>query len=101
MNEEEMDALAYRLAWPGIARNEEEIDKVLRTLPIDQAIELRELIEVMREEFEEDFEQYHTETRAYQAELIDEMKADQNQEAWQETERLCSIIKFPLGGRGA
>jgi hypothetical protein len=98
MTEEEMDALAYRLAWPGIARNEEEIDKVLGTLPEHQAIELREWIELAREEFEEDFEQYHAEMYAHQADLQTQMKADA--EGKKETARLCQIIKFPLGDFG-
>ena len=45
--------------------------------------------------------EYHAEAEAYQAELRAEMKADRDKAAWEETERLCNVIKFPLGLRDA
>jgi hypothetical protein len=93
MNEGEMDELSRRLAWPGIHRNEEEIDKVLATLPEQQAIELKQWIEIAREEFEEDYEEMH----AYLRERHEERA--HWEESRRETERLCQIINFPLGGR--
>ena len=95
MNEEEMDALSRRLAWPGIHRNEEEIDKVLATLPKHQAIELKRWIELAREEFEQDYDEHH----AYLTERWQERQ--HWDEGRKETERLCAIIKFPLGGSDA
>jgi hypothetical protein len=91
MNEEEMAELARQLAWPGIHRNDEEIDKLLATLPDLQAHELKEWIEIAREEFEEDYAEMH-------AELCEKCKEHKHwDEGRKETERLCQIIKFPLG----
>ena len=91
MNEDELGALSRRLAWPGIHRNEEEIDKVLATLPEYQAAELRLWIDLAREEFEEDY----AEMLAEHEETCREHK--HWNEGRKETERLCQIIKFPLG----
>ena len=82
----EMDMLARQLAWPGIARNAEEIDKVLSTLPQKQAIELKRWIERARKEFEQDFETRHAE--------LDEMARERA--GAKETERLCKVIAFPF-----
>jgi hypothetical protein len=90
MNEDEMDALSRRLAWPGFGRNDEQIDKVLATLPEEQAIELMHWIERARQEFEEDYE----EMQAEMSEIAKEHKA------WKTTEQMCKVIKFPLGGYG-
>jgi hypothetical protein len=88
MTKKQKAELAAKLAWPGYARTEAEIDKLLSTLPALQADELRDLIEVARDAFEDEYERRHVELGQI------------GWEGWAETERLCRLINFPLGPRG-